>query len=175
MRKIILTAFALFITFSAGPRSLMAQEAQSFNRASQYFLGDRDELLIKVNILGYVAKPGQYLVPRSTDLISLVAFAGGPKEGANLTAVRIIRETIYNNSSNGRLTNGHSNAGNILQVDVKKFIETGQTNLIPPLMAGDTIVIPQSFGNKFKTVLGFSSIVGILAAGASIALIVDKL
>ncbi|MFQ5640228.1 MAG: hypothetical protein ACE5IR_19790, partial [bacterium] len=74
------------------PADLWAQEKETgnfLNRASQYYLGGKDEILIKVNVWGLVGGPGQYLVPRHTDLISLISFAGGPQEGANLSKVRI--------------------------------------------------------------------------------------
>ena len=174
MRKVNLVVLIFVLALLSFIPTLRAQDVQSFNRASQYFLGDRDELLIKVNILGYVAKPGQYLVPRNTDLISLIAFAGGPIEGSKLTEVRIIRGTIVEDNGNGAQTNGHGKDRNFLQVDVKQFVETGKSALIPPLMAGDTVIIPQSFGNKFKNALGLSSFVGIIAAGASIALIINN-
>jgi protein involved in polysaccharide export with SLBB domain len=174
MRTIKFIAVASFVALMCVAPNLRAQEVPSINRASQYLLGDRDELLIKVNILGFVAKPGQYLVPRNTDLISLIAFAGGPKEGGKLSEVRIVRGTILENGGNGHSTNGHSRDGNMMQVNVKDFMEKGDTSKIPPLLAGDTIIIPQSMGNKFKTVMGFSSIVGIIAAGASIAIIIDR-
>ena len=161
--------------------SLRSQETQppvTLNRAAQYFLGDKDEILISINIWGYVRKPGQYLVPRHTDLISLMSFAGGPIDGAKLSEVRIIRDaTRYagkngNNAKNGK--NGKHPRQSIVNVDVKRFIETGRGGLIPPLQAGDTIVIKESGGHRFRNFLGFSSIIGILAAGASIAVIISQ-
>ena len=54
------------------------------HRGAQYFLGAADELLMRVNIWGFVRKPGQYMVPTDTDLICLMSFAGGPAEQAKI-------------------------------------------------------------------------------------------
>ncbi len=146
------------------------------NRASQYFLGDKDEILMNVNIWGFVQKPGQYLVPRNTDLIALISFAGGPREGANLGQVAIIRGGNWPGSedaNNG--TNGKNHKAPILSVDIKEHLQSGEIGKIPILQAGDTVIINQSFGNKFSRFLGFGSVFGIIAAGASIALIVERL
>jgi len=98
------------------------------DRAAQYYLGSKDELLIPVNIWGFVMKPGQYLVPNNTDLISLLSFAGGPTENAKLSNVRIIR-------TDSKL------GSRIYKVDVKMYVETGDERLIPPMKPGDTVIV----------------------------------
>ncbi len=160
-----------------------AQESQVSmfqNRAAQYLLGDKDQILMNVNVWGYVARPGQYLVPRNTDLISLVSFAGGPRRGANLSNVHIIRGGVQVvnkqvvESKNGK--NGHSKGKSpILVVNVKDHLDTGNVSAIPVLQAGDTIIISQTFGDRFKNALGFSSVIGILAATASLVVILERL
>ncbi|RMD91337.1 MAG: hypothetical protein D6813_07835 [Calditrichaeota bacterium] len=173
--------FIIIITLFLSSGSLQAQESdrsQMLNRASQYILGDKDQILIKVNVWGFVQSPGQYLIPRHTDLISLISFAGGPREGANLTQVKIIREAeAKNNAHDG---NGHdgdeqNSRAPIYTINVKEYLETGRTDLIPTLEAGDTILIPQSFGNKFKNFLGVTSVVGLLAATATLVLVFERL
>lgn len=167
--------FIIILFLSAG--SLHAQESdrsQILNRASQYILGDKDQILIKVNVWGYVQSPGQYLIPRHTDLISLISFAGGPRDGANLTQVKIIRESEATKGADGG--NGHAaSKAPIYTINVKEYLETGRTDLIPTLEAGDTILIPQSFGNKFKNFLGVTSVVGLLAAMATLVLVFERL
>jgi len=165
--KILLFICACLLTCS----SLLAQQegASMSSQASQYYLGSKDEILIKVNIWGYVRKPGQYLVPRNTDLISLISFAGGPTDGANLGEVKLIREDLT-----GR--NGHNGEErNIVKVNVREYVETGDSKLIPPLTPNDTVVITQSFGDKVERFLGIGSVVGIIAAGASLAIIIERL
>lgn len=149
----------------------------NYYRPSQYILGDKDEILIKVNIWGYVRKPGQYLVPRHTDLISLISFAGGPLDGANLEEVRLLQEKRI--EGNGHFeTDGIPNSkpeATIKKINIKKYIETGATAYMPTLKANDTVVVAQTFGNKMHKFLGFNSVFSMIAAGASIALIVERL
>src|SRR5512137_1114107 len=98
---VVLPAAALF------PQG--APQNFSIDRAAQYYLGTSDELLIPVNIWGFVQKPGQYMVPDNTDLVALLSFAGGPNENARLNEIRIIR----NDPKRGNL---------VYKIDVKKFV-----------------------------------------------------
>jgi len=118
--------------------------------ASRYFLGREDELLIPVNILGYVNKPGQYMVPNETDLISLVAFAGGFREDAKLDKLKILR---------GIAKNGQPNS---LQVDLKKYFNSGDRRLIPQLMPDDTIIVSGSRTVTVKNALDFVAKLSVL-------------
>ena len=117
------------------------------NRAAQYYLGYEDELLIPVNVWGFVQKPGQYMVPNNTDLISLLSFAGGPSENAKISNIRIIRND--------------QKLGNIVyKVNVKKFIESGDERLIPMLKPGDTIIVK---GTTFHWITKFFEFVSRIA------------
>ena len=117
---------------------------QKYPRGAQYFLGTDDQLLIKVNIWGFVAKPGQYLVPSDTDLISLISFAGGPRDGAKLSSIKIIRAKESDKAKD-----------TILDINVKKYIKSGEESLIPQLQPGDTIIISGSKWYHFSNFLGF--------------------
>jgi len=177
--KSVLT-FIFMFNFASNSFAQDSSDLTSFNRGSQYYLGDKDQILMNVNVWGYVLKPGQYLVPRHTDLITLISFAGGPREGANLNKIRIIREETT------ALTNGHdendSDARNwqsqkipILMVNVNDHIKKGRRGALPVLRAGDTVIITESGGHKFQKFLGFNSIFGIVATLASVAIIVERL
>lgn len=145
-------------------------------RGAQYFLGDQDELLMRVNIWGFVRKPGQYMVPTDTDLISLISFAGGPVEQAKVKAIKIVRlpDAIPQAPEGKRLgsdtekqkssaigTNlaetNKAEASRVLQVDVKKYLKTGERNLLPALQPGDTIVVEGTAFNTVNKVLDFAS------------------
>jgi len=170
-KKVLLTVLLVF-TFCKLSDGL-AQEVglmSTMNRASQYQLGDKDQILMNVNVWGYVSRPGQYLVPRNTDLISLISFAGGPREGCDLSKVKIVR--------GGELlasTNGHHGKVSIVEADVEDNLKSGEVGKIPVLNAGDTVIIPEASGHKIKSFFGFNSLFSVITAGASIALIVDRL
>ena len=109
--------------------SAMAQiDTGMSSGASQYYLGAEDELLVPVNIWGFVRKPGQYMVPNNTDLVSLLSYAGGPNESAKISNIQIVRSD--------------PNTGNmVLRINVKKYLDTADGRLIPTLKPGDTIVV----------------------------------
>jgi len=119
-------------------------QEQKYPRGAQYFLGTDDQLLIKVNIWGFVAKPGQYMVPSDTDLISLISFAGGPRDGAKLRNIKLIRSG-----------NQEGSKSNIINIDVKKYTRHGDESLIPKLQPNDTIIVSGSTWHHIGNFLGF--------------------
>ncbi len=133
--------FAILHGFALEKLSL-AQESK-FPRGAQYFLGTDDQLLIKVNIWGFVAKPGQYLVPSDTDLISLIAFAGGPRDGAKLSRIKVIRAKAADSTAV------------VLDINIKKFIDKGDQSRIPMLQPNDTIIVSGSTWYHVGNFLGF--------------------
>lgn len=146
---------ALFVCVIIPLLSVRAQESQMSlpqDRAAQYYLGSKDELLIPVNVWGFVQKPGQYLVPDNTDLITLLSYAGGPSENAKISHIRVIR----NDRKMGNV---------VYKVDVKKYIETGDDRLIPNLKPGDTIIVN---GTTFHWVNRFFEFVSRIAIVAQI-------
>lgn len=146
----IYTFLLLFTLVFWTPVILLSQESTSDDThrktGAQYYLGSSDELLMKVNIWGFVRNPGQYLVPTDTDLISLISFAGGPAEEAKIKNIKLIRATGHNG------TNGNGSFKKVINVNVEKYIKTGNDDLIPALLPDDTIVISGStlhFVGKF--------------------------
>jgi len=149
-RCILLT---LVILLLFGGLQLYSQESGGISsRASQYYLGSEDELLIPVNVWGFVQKPGQYMVPSNTDLVSLLSYAGGPAEDANISNIRIIR-------------NDPRRGNDVWKVNVKRFIETGDERLIPSLKPGDTILVK---GTSFYWISRFFEFVSRLTVIAQI-------
>jgi len=99
------------------------------NRAAQYFLGSQDQVLMAVNVWGFVHKPGQYMVPYDTDLISLLSYAGGPREEAKIKTIKVVRPGKNNQPDQ------------VITVDVKKFLAAAKAAEIPVLRPGDTVVV----------------------------------
>lgn len=139
--------FLLLILPAAVLFSQGAPQNPSIDRAAQYYLGSSDELLIPVNIWGFVQKPGQYMVPDNTDLVALLSFAGGPNENARLNEIKIIR----NDPKRGNV---------VYKIDVKKYVETADQRLIPTLRPGDTIIVN---GTTFHWITRFFDFVSKLA------------
>ncbi len=166
---LVLLGFTLFNTSSTLAQQSGLTNMMS-NRASQYQLGEKDQILMNVNVWGVVKYPGQYLVPRNTDLVTLISFAGGPIEGADLSTVKIVRGGELLSS-----TNGHTGKVSVLAANVKDKLKTGELGKIPVLNAGDTVIIPESAGHKLQRFFGFNSLFTVITAAASVALIVDRL
>lgn len=100
-----------------------------------------EELLMKVNVWGHVSKPGQYMVPSTTDLVSLISFAGGPTENAKLNGIKIIRS---NNETQ-----------EVIYVDMEKYIDTADPEFVPILMPGDTVIVPGSLRHLVSRTVSF--------------------
>jgi len=146
-------------------------------RGAQYYLGAEDELLMKVNIWGFVRKPGQYMVPTDTDLITLISFAGGPIEQAKIKSIKVIRTTTPpkpatnghegtngygNHAAPAHATEGKSSQAKVLTVNVKEYLKTGDSRLLPPLSPGDTIVVDGTAFNTITRALDFASKLAVL-------------
>ncbi len=125
----------LLVTFS------FAQDSQTSiqygDRPAQYILGGTDILLINVNLWGHVQRPGIYSIPSAYGLIDLISSAGGPLSTARLSDVRIIRSNQQ-----------------VINVDVEKFIQTGNSELLPLLQPGDTIIVSGSAYDVFTRFIG---------------------
>lgn len=117
---------------------------------NQYYLGQANELLMRVNIWGRVERPGQYFVPATTDLITLISAAGGPKTASRLTDIAVVRP-----SEDGE--------NQVILVNVKKYLKSGDKRLIPNLKPEDTIVVNGSVWALFSDVVDVVSSLAIVA------------
>ncbi len=124
--KYITVVFLLPFSFSFA-QTLTQGYAGTDNRAAQYFLGAEDQVLMAVNVWGFVNKPGQYMVPLDTDLVSLLSYAGGPNEDAKIKGIKLIRVG--------------QDTSLVFDIDVKRFINHGDLAQNPLLKPGDTIVV----------------------------------
>ena len=145
MKKILFAILLICISLT-----LFAQGGVTFSPTSNIsaytFDGARsgvEKLKMNTYILGQVAKPGLYVVPDDTDFLTLLALAGGPKEDAKLTKIRIVRPI--------------SEGDKVLWVNFKQYLETGDTELIPALQPGDTIVVSGTIFYAFSRVADFLS------------------
>lgn len=131
----------------------------SYNTGSVYMysgtLEGTELLKIKTYIWGQVRKPGLYIVPDDTDLLTLISSAGGPTENANMNKIRIIRQTEEEEK--------------IIWVDLQEYIDHGDYDLIPSLQPGDTVVVSGSAYYAFtKAVAWISQIAVILSVYISV-------
>jgi len=121
------------------------------NTAAYNFSGtmnESDQLNILTYIWGQIERPGLYIVPDDTDVLTLISLAGGPTVDARLKSIRIVRNSEFAEEQ-------------IITVDMKKYIETGDYSLIPRLMPGDTVIVQGTSFYAFSRVVTFLSQVAI--------------
>ena len=88
-RSIMLSVISFFFL----GYNVYAQQQPSFpsgDQPARYRVGPQDQILMPINIWGFVNRPGQYMVPYDTDLISVLSYAGGPQEDANIKSVTLM-------------------------------------------------------------------------------------
>lgn len=95
--KQLLTFFLCFLFFMsqvhAQSSSYLGTQRFSSTRGAEYISGNQPgTVLMKVNLWGAVNRPGIHHIPVSSDLITLLSYAGGPNKEAILDEVLIKRE-----------------------------------------------------------------------------------
>jgi len=159
-------AFVFLVMCVALTVSLQAAEEpqvstpRSAGPGAQYFIGDENQLMMMVNVWGRVEKPGQYFVPSDTDLITLISVAGGPADKSRLDNVRLVR--------------AGSAGSEVVKVNIKKFLKTGDRSLIPELQPEDTIIVSGSMWYVISTVVTVVSQLAIVANVYYLATLASK-
>ncbi len=161
---IFLIGLLTFTSASAEESSASAEtESQPItylqvNPAYQYFMapGTDNQLLMKINIWGEVEKPGVLEVPDRTDLLSALSLAGGPKEGAKLTKVKVIR--------------GFNGEKRSWEVNLKKAVNEGEVDRIPMLQPGDTVIVPKGGFRVFSKFLTVAYNVAVIVTASALLL-----
>lgn len=95
----------------------------------------------RVLVMGEVEKPGPYtLTPKAADrVLDLIMRAGGPKKGANMSKVVIVRQTAQKAENT--------------QVNLDSALRNGGTSQNMVVQPGDVIFVPGGFGIQFKDIL----------------------
>lgn len=135
-----------------GPSSYKIPQVKRVGEGSKYYLNEANELLIRVNIWGRVQRPGQYYVPAETDLVALMSLAGGPSARSRLSDVRVVREE-------------ETGEQDVMTINVRKYIKTGDKRLIPDLKPEDTVVV---HGSAWQLVADIAQVVGQLGIVANV-------
>lgn len=115
-----------------------------------------------IHVIGAVTLPGRYGFENIPNLLDVINAAGGAAPGADLSRVQILRRT-----GDGRRT---------LYADVGTALRAGNTLELPPLEAGDAVVVPSVGGPTGNApgdacaVLGEVTRAGLYPAGGGINL-----
>ncbi len=112
-------------------------------------LTDHDTVFVpklnrEVVVVGEVARPGLYKLPRDAKLMDALAIAGGPTKRAALEAVCIFRE--------GRVT-----AGEQVSLGHDNLFFTGKAEDNPPVQGQDIVYVPSTTKLEWDQVFSFLS------------------
>ncbi|MBT3180343.1 MAG: hypothetical protein HOB40_05820 [Candidatus Marinimicrobia bacterium] len=138
----------LFIILSFGMLLAESQDEISptfsdFQISSERYLTDeKGNIMMYVNIWGHVNAPGHHLVYEGIDMATMLSMVGGPRSGANLKKVRIYREAP---DSDGKLQ---------YQLNLQKFIQSGNRSEFIKIKPNDTIIIPEKITSVILTKVG---------------------
>lgn len=158
--------------------------AQDTTRASQYILGTEEKLEMIVHIWGEVKSPGEYRVSYDTNVLELISKAGGPTSYANLSKVRLTRESgqWHLNPEDLKRLVVESKAGRIdgdkieqslqthfakraLIYDLSQYIKERKSLELPPtLHPGDLVFVPQNGWFKWRELVRVAHEVAVIAS-----------
>jgi hypothetical protein len=116
------------------------------DRAEGYFVDGNGNILMNINVWGFVGRPGQVTVPEGSDISSLISLAGGPTGHYNLGKIRINR--AYPDEK-GKMT---------YLVNLNNYVKSGDRSMLIDLQPNDTVIIPE---NKAVDLATFLSILGL--------------
>lgn len=118
-----------------------------------YFTDDNGNILMVVNVLGAVNKPGQIIVSENADFSTILAMAGGTTDEANIKKVVVARRDP-------------DTAGNMsYKVNLKKYYKEGDRSGFIALRPNDTVIVPDKKGVSLDNA---ASVMGIAFGGLSI-------
>ncbi|WP_417347501.1 SLBB domain-containing protein [Ferrimonas sp.] len=82
-----------------------------------------------IYVFGQVASPGRYAFTSQLSFLDILAAADGPTDEADLGQIRI----THRDGSQARVT----------QLNLARYFETGDESVLPKVLPGDTIFLPQ--------------------------------
>ena len=150
-----MTASRLKVVIALGVSLVLANQTTAVaqiraSSTTNYRFAETNELTIVVSLLGAVTNPGRYELSRSIDLVNLLALAGGSRESADLSDVRITR-TVRTSSKVERRE---------IRINMEKFSAVDETDLV--LNQGDIIYVSYQSGVKFSDVLTYLTTAAVL-------------
>lgn len=153
-RLLVLTSYLqLFFLFITTSRSYGAVEFEldsgsSAKGQAEFFNSNRSKrMLIKINLVSGVRRPGIHYVPDDTNLIDLISLAGGVTSDAEPDDISIRREGI----------NGVEN----LSIDLNEIMRNSDLK-VPLLANNDSLFIPESTGFRQNLMLQLAMITAVV-------------
>lgn len=136
-QKLFITTMLTLLLASIAQAQISSNSSDEYPRTGERYITDSADGRIKmwVNVWGHVTRPGSYLVYDGIDLATLLSITGGPKQGANLSRIKLYRELP---DADGDMSK---------TINLTKFLKTGDRDEFARILPNDTFVIPQSTGS----------------------------
>lgn len=112
-----------------------------------YFTDNMGNILMYVNVLGEVYKPGQHIIRQDADISTVLSLVGGPKDDANLKKAKLMR---YKAEEDGQQT---------YTINLESYFETGDRSQFKELKPNDTLVIPEDKSLDSGTIFRIAGLV----------------
>ena len=116
-------------------------------------------VMMRVNLWGAVNRPGIHNIPVKTDLMTLISYAGGPKDDALLDEVIIKREI--------------GQTRKLIEVDVDELIQ-GVSHHHVELAPNDIVVIPNDEPLIDKDTLAVVTMISVIMSTVLAAAFIDR-
>jgi hypothetical protein len=130
---------ALLLLLAFGSEA-QAQLVDQTNRAAVYRYAEPGEPTMQVRVWGAVRAPGLYLVPRQTDIIGLLALAGGPTQFADTPNIeRTVTIQLAREGPEGRDV--------LFDLPMPQLMRT--TGSLPELRDGDVLSVDVESRQRF--------------------------
>jgi hypothetical protein len=148
---IVLLIFSNFLYSNQQKKGNFTSEAHR-TTSPKYSTNLDGDIMIYINVLGEVNNPGRHLVSEGIDFATLLSQIGGPKNGANMSKVKVFR-------------NSSEKTSEVFIINLKKFIKYGDRSDFMIIKPNDTIIFPETISgfifsriNNFNTILSLFSI-----------------
>jgi len=151
--KVLVSLFCLLILVN----SVYSQEID------KYRLNQDDRLEITVHVIGEIKRPGKYTVTDNTNLMELIAEAGGPTEFTNLKALTITRINPKTRRHGRNSTNGVLTENEIIKYNAEDFLRKSRSVTPPILEPGDIVFVPRNSWHKWRQTFTVIRDVSVLA------------
>jgi len=161
--KFLIVIFAysclLLIPLSEGKTQILesgtSEQTGTFsNRAGAYYnFSSGSGCDLQVSVWNWVVNPGRYNVPCETNLFELLSFCGGPKRGAYLDKIKIVRRGGPNRENELK---------EVMEIDIEKYLELTDVGVTADellLYPGDLIIIDGEAEDTVDTFLRAAQVI----------------
>ena len=131
-------AFLLGLLFSSNifgqiNNQELGRSLNNITKDGLYDFSDPGAVNIKVAVWGYVARPGEYIVPDYINVSDLLSYSGGPNQNAEMDDLRIYRVLEDGKEDMIKFSYNDIVWGNKLEA---------RNRVLPKLKAGEILIVP---------------------------------